>query len=120
METGGRMSLQEEIERDINQFFREIQNMPGQDQKKALKNLMDKYFHLTTATILFDASDYKLIKNHAGHLYTSRSWPKKMKTGFSREVEGADAVNISIVEATILHLNSKDCLKKVPKFDYEP
>jgi len=113
------VSLEKEIEQDISQFFREIKGMSSLDKKKTLSNLMDKYLHITTATILLDKQDFELIKGNAAKLYIDRAWPKNMKEGFSREIAGSDAVNISLMEATIMHLNYKDCLKKNPKFNYE-
>jgi hypothetical protein len=112
------MSLKKDIEDDISEFFRQTHKQSDQDKKKALMILFDKYIHLSTATELLTKYDFDMIKSNAIKLFTDRAWPKKFNNSY-QEVSGQEAPNFSLVESTISYLNSKDCLKKMPKFDYK-
>lgn len=113
------MGLTEELERDASQFFREIEKMSDEDKKTLLIKLLDKYAHISSSKLVLDKNDFVAIKSMASKLYMDRGWPKFFKQGFSREISGQDSVNISLIESTIIYLNSKDCLKRLPEFDYE-
>lgn len=110
--------LKDDLEQDIMRFFTEIEKMTVGDKKKTLINLFDKYLHLSTAGILFDKQDFDRIKGQATKLYLDRAWPKKFNNSYS-DISTSEAPNACMIEATIGYLNGKDCLKKLPKFNYK-
>ncbi len=112
------MSLKEDLEQDITQFFREIDDMLPEGKKKHLKLLFDKYCHISTSDVLFDKSDLDMIKSLAHSRWLDKAG--RAYLGKKRiEVSGGDIDVLRMVEGTIVYLNSKDCLKKLPKFDYK-
>jgi len=110
--------LKEELEQDISRFFNDIEKMTDGDKKKTLLNLFDKYIHLSSVTVLFNKQDFERIKGNGIALYNDRAWPKKFNNSYL-EISASEAPHMCWVEATIAYLNGKDCLKKLPKFDYK-
>lgn len=112
------VSLKQDLEHDIAQFLREMEKMLPEDQKKHLFMLVEKYCHITTSTMLLDKYDLDMIKSAAHSIWLDK--PARAYLGKNRrEVTSGDINVLRIVEGTIAHLNSKDCLKKLPKFDYK-
>ena len=112
------MSIEKDLEQDVGQFFQEIEKMLPEGKKKHLKILIDKYCHLLSTPIIFDKYDLDMIKDLALRQFidkTARVYMGKNR----REVTDRDIVTLRVVEATIGYLHSKDCLKKLPKFDYK-
>lgn len=110
------MGLHEQIDQDISQFFRDIENMLLEDQKKTLKNLLDKYCHLSTASVKWDRNHFDIIKGYAMKSFNNQAFPKKFNNSYA-EFSTQEAPNVCLIEATIDHLNAQDCLKKLPKFN---
>ena len=90
---------------------------PGQAVKKTLRLLMDKYVHLFSTPVLLDKHDFDMIKSHAHTFFVNSAFPKQIGST-RREVSNYEATTLSIIEGTISVLNSKECFKKLPKFDY--
>jgi len=108
--------LKDDLEQEINQFFREIHNMLPEGKKKALLLLFDKYMHLSTTPMKLDKGDFDAIKESGIQLFKDQGFPKAFNNSH-REISTYEAANFCLIEATISHLYSKDCLKKMPKFD---
>jgi hypothetical protein len=111
------MSLKQDLEADILQFFEQTEKLTVGDKRKALKILMEKYIHLSTADCLLDKHDFEMIKDHAHRFYINSAFPKKVGSN-RREISSYEANALAIIEGTIQVLNGKDCLKKLAKFDY--
>lgn len=111
------MSLQDQLEADIAAFFENIEKQLPEAKKRTLKLLIDKYAHLMSTPVLLDKHDFDMIKDHAHKFFVSSGFPKKLGSN-RREISGGEANILSIIEGTITVLNGKDCLKKLPKFDY--
>jgi hypothetical protein len=103
---------------DIHQFFRQIEGQLADGKRETLRLLVDKYIHLTRATVLLNKGDFDDIREMATKMYLDRKWPKKFKNS-NRSIVPTEATNMCIIEATIAHLNNLECLKKTPKIDYE-
>lgn len=110
------MGLKQQLEQDIAQFFRDIDDMLPEGKKKALELLIEKYCHLSSAPVKWDKSHFEMIKSHAITLFKDKAYPKKFNNSY-REFSTQEAPNVCLIEATISHLHSEDCLKKLPKFD---
>lgn len=112
------MNLKEQVETDI---FRALENLETQnknDQLETLRNLVDKYVHLSTAEHVLNDHDLREIIGSAKQMFASKTMPtfigpRKRKTAPDEEA------NLCVIEATIGALNKRDCLKKLPKFDYK-
>ena len=112
------MKLKEKLDVDIKAFFRDIEKMLPEGREKALRILIDKYCHLSSATVLFDKSDFDNIKSHATREFIDKAFPKKFRNSY-REITSGESANYCLIKSTISYLYSKDCLKKLPKFDIE-
>ena len=112
------MTQNEDLDRDIDQFFRQTKNMLPESKKEALRLLMDKYIFLNRAPTLFDRRDFEEIKEKATNKLIEKAWPKKIE-GDSGVISERNASLICLVEATIDHLEGEGCLKKHPKFKYK-
>ena len=112
--------LKQEMELDICNFFRQIDNQNFTDQKETLKLLLDKYCHITKSDYMMDMHDLRSITSSAVGKASSNSMNKCLESG-SRKVKLSqeEMIKIFIVESTIGHLNKKGCLKKMAKFDYK-
>ena len=111
------MGCNEDLESDINQFFKQIENQNISDSKVTLRILLDKYIHLNKAEYLMDKYDLNSIISAAKSVYASKTFPAYLGNSKSRVME-EEQKNLCLVEATVTHLNKKDCLKRLPKFNY--
>lgn len=111
------MSAKENLEADILAFFRQIENQSIDDQRQTLRLLIDKYIHLTTATMLMDKHDLEVIVSTAKGLMAQKTFPAFLGKN-KRRVGEDEQATICIIESTVSHLNKNDCLKRLPKFDY--
>ena len=112
------MTLKESVESDIRKFLNDIEDQSLDDKIRTLRLLMDKYIHLTTADLLLEKYDFEMIKSGAITLYTEKKWPKKLGK-YEDDIVGNEVPKVCLIESTITYLNSKDCLKKLPKFNYK-
>ena len=113
-------SIKKQLEADINDFFEQIDNQNLNDQKETLRLLLKKYAHLSNAEYLMDSHDLSMIVGGAKTKLTSMKLPQFLAAGsVNRKITPDEISNVCIVEATISHLNKKDCLKRLPKFDYK-
>ena len=110
-------NLKEQLNVDIKRFFEQIENQNTDDQAKTLRNLLDKYIHLSKADYLMDSHDLRNIIGSAKSLFAQKTFPMFLGEK-TRKVDPNDQPNLCVIEATIQHLNKNDCLKKLPKFDY--
>lgn len=108
--------LKQQLEVDIERFFDNIENQNHSDKKRTLKDLFDKYLHLTTSEYVMDSFDLNDIVSHAKTLISNERVP--IHLGFRRKkVDEDNLKHLCVVEATVMHLNSKGCLKRVATFD---
>jgi hypothetical protein len=111
------MSVRDTLDTDIINFFENIESQDINDRRQTLRNLMDKYIHLTKATLLMDKHDLEVIISGAKSLMAGKTFPVVLGDN-KRRVHENEQVTLCIVESTVSHLNKKDCLKRLPKFDY--
>lgn len=111
------MGITDKLEADMNEFFENIEKQTPEGKKKTLKLLIDKYAHLMSTPIMLDKHDYDMIRDQAQRFFINSAFPKYLGDK-KREVSSHEANVLSVAEATISVLNSKDCFKKLPKFDY--
>jgi hypothetical protein len=110
--------IKDELEMDIINFFQHIENQDINTQKQTLRNLFDKYIHLTRSTYMMDSHDLRQIISNAKSLFSKESAVIYLKSGsISRKVQQDELANLFVIESTISHLSKKECLKKLPKFD---
>jgi len=112
------MSIKNELEVDIKRFFEQIETQDSNDKKETLRLLMDKYIHLSKSNYIMDNHDLNTIMSNAKNLFVQKTFPAflgKRKV----QVSQGEQSNLCVIEATIGHLNKKDCLKRMPKFDYK-
>ena len=108
--------LKEQLEVDILRFLENIETQNTSDKIQTLRHLFDKYLHLSQAELLLDAHDLSIIINDAKNRFAIQSVPVHL--GVTRRPVGPmDLPNLCVIEATVGHLNKKDCLKKMAKFD---
>ena len=112
------MSIEEDLKIDIINFFSHIENQSPNDKRETLKILMDKYIHLSKATYLMDHYDLQAIIERAKSVFSKKTFPCYLGYKSYRVYEN-DQSNLCVIEAVITHLNSKECLSKIPKFNYK-
>lgn len=111
-------SIKEELEHDVVAFFEQIENQDINAQRQTLRNLMDKYIHLTKSTHIMDSHDLREIISDAKSRFVRESAVVYLKSGsLTRRVQQDELANLFVIESTVAHLNKKDCLKKLAKFE---
>ena len=114
------MGINDNLRQDIIDFFDNIEGMESNDQVKTLENLINKYAHLNSTTLLLDHRDLQRIIGMSKELMSNSNLKKSFRTSTgNRIVQYEEARILQIICATISFLNSKDCLKKIPKFNYK-
>lgn len=108
--------LKEQLEVDILRFLENIETQNFSDKVQTLRHLFDKHLHLNKAEHLMDAHDLFTIISNAKNLFATQKVPIRLGVT-KRQVGVADISSLCLVEATVAHLNKKDCLKKMVKFD---
>ena len=111
------MSVKDTLDSDIINFFEHIDNQNVNDRRQTLRQLMDKYIHLTKAELLMDKHDLEVIISNAKTLMAQSAFPVSLGNS-KRRVHENEQVALCLIESTVSHLNKKDCLKRLPKFDY--
>jgi hypothetical protein len=110
--------IKEQVEHDILRFFENIENQNRNAQRETLRNLLDKYVHLSTSDYLMDSADLREILGSAKGKFANDNAVIYLKSGVgNRKVLPHELANLFVIEATIGHLNKKGCLKKLAKFD---
>lgn len=110
------MSIKQQLESDIDEFFRNSDKQLPEGRKKSLILLFDKYMHITSDPVKFIKRDFEMIKSHAIDMFKDSHFPKDFNNSYSK-ISTDEAANFCLVVATISYLQSKDCLKKLPIFD---
>jgi hypothetical protein len=105
------------LDSDIIRFFKDIENQSDSDKIQTLRNLMDKYIHLSKADHMMDKVDFNNIIGLAKKGIVDIALPAKLGKSDIPVLE-TEIPNLCIIEATIGFLNKNGCLKKLPKFDY--
>lgn len=109
-------NLKEQMEVDILRFLENIESQSQNSKLETLRNLFDKYIHLSTCDLMMDTHDLNSIINDAKSRFSNNKMPIHLGKN-KRIVTQTELPNLCIIEATIGHLSKKDCLKKSPKFD---
>lgn len=107
----------EDLQKDIKQFFKTIEDYLPEDKEKLLYMLVEKYATITSMPVLFNKDDLDMIKSYSSKFLIDTNLPKVLGKN-RRPVDGSENRVLAIVEGTITHLEAKGCLKKLPKFDY--
>lgn len=110
-------SIKEELEHDVRVFFELIENQDINAQRQTLRNLMDKYIHLTKSEYIMDSHDLREIISDAKTRFSREKAVIYLDSGsLTRRVQQDELANLFVIESTVTHLNKKDCLKKLAKF----
>lgn len=110
-------SIKEQLEVDIVRFFEQIENQDINSQRQTLRNLLDKYIHLSTSDYVMDSNDLREILGTAKSNFANEKAIIDLKSGaMYRRVQQGELANFFVIEATIKHLNKKECLKRLAKF----
>lgn len=108
--------LKEQLDIDILRFLENIESQNVSDRIQTLRHMFDKYIHLSKAEHMMDAHDLSMIINDAKNIFATQTMPIYLGST-KRLVNAVDLPNLCLTEAVIAHLNKKDCLKKMVKFD---
>lgn len=111
------MDIKQQLELDIINFFKQIDTQNNVDQKETLKNLMNKYIHLTKADFMMEKYDLEVIVSNAKNLMANKTFPVYLGSN-KRKVFEDEQTSLCIIESTVTYLNKNECLKKLPRFDY--
>ena len=112
------MKRKQNLESDILNFFEDIENQSQSDKIITLRLLLDKYVHLSKSDYMMDKIDFNEIVGNAKRLIVEKTLPVKIGKNESTISEG-EIANLCVIEATVMSLNKKGCLKKLAKFDYK-
>lgn len=112
------MKESEKLNCDILNFFKEIENQSPSDRIISLRLLLDKYIHMTKCDFMMDRIDFNEIVSNAKKIMAEKTMPVKIGKSDSPIFE-TEMVSLCIIESTIMSLNKRGCLKKIPKFEYK-
>jgi hypothetical protein len=112
------MSLKEEIELDILDFFKSIDVSGTNDRKEKLRMLLSKYAQLSSSELAMDDTDLRSIITGAMYSMSNRTLPMFLGEN-GKQVAQEHQQIVCIIESTVSQLNKKDCLKRLPKFDFK-
>lgn len=112
------MSLKDQIEGDISNFFANIENLGVNDQKETLRILLSKYAQLSSSDFLLDKNNLDQIIDNAKTLMSNKTMPMFLGEK-KRRIPEHEQATVCLIESTISQLNKNDCLKRLPKFDYK-
>ena len=111
------MSIKREIELEIEAYLIGSEGQSFKDNTKALLELFNKHLDIFSTPVLLDKSDFDMIKSHAHTFMVNSQFPKCV--GIKREkIDHNEANILAIIEGTIIVLNNKHFLRKLPKFYY--
>jgi len=108
--------LKKQLDVDILRFFDNISTQDRADKIKSLRDLFDKYIHLSTCSHNFDHNDLNHIISGAKKIFAEARMPIHLGKN-KRLVNQTELPNLCVIESTISYLNKNDCLKRLPKFD---
>ena len=108
----------EQLEQDIKEALVNIEKQLPEHQVKTLMLVFQKHLNLNQGTMLLDKGDFDMIRSFAHKEFLDKAFPKYVGSN-RREISHTEANMLCIIEATISYLYSKDCLNKLPKFDYK-
>lgn len=112
------MERKQNLESDILNFFKDIENQNESDKIVTLRLLLDKYIHLSKSDYMMDKMDFNEIVGNAKRLIVEKALPVKLGKSESPISEN-EVANLCVIESTVMALNKKGCLKKIAKFDYK-
>jgi hypothetical protein len=109
------VGIKESVDQDINAFFDQIEGQSLSDKKQSLRNLMEKYIHLTTSEYNMDEQDLRKIVDRAKSIMSNKTMPVYLGQK-ATEVKQEDLMPMCVIESSVEYFNSKECLKRRPKF----
>ena len=112
------MRPEKDLDIDIYTFFEQIESQNRNDRMKTLRLLMDKYIHINKSDYLMDIHDLNTIVSNAKRIFVDKTMPMFLGEK-KRLVHQSEQGHLCMIEATIGHLNKTQCLKKLPKFNYQ-
>lgn len=109
------MGIKENVDQDINAFFDQIEGQSSSDKKQSLRNLMEKYIHLTTSEYHMDERDLRKIIDRAKSIMSNKTMPVYLGQK-AAEIKQEELMPMCVIESSVEYFNSKECLKRRPKF----
>jgi len=103
------------IEDEIKQMLQQIESQEDFDKIQTVKNLLDKYIHLSKSDFLIDFHDFNYIISHSKLMAGNDTFPIYLEPN-GREINNNLIPAYCIINSTIGFLNSKECLRKLPRF----
>ena len=114
------MGLNDNVSKDVIETLENLETQYHTDKIQTLTLLLEKYIHKNKAVHLMDNHDLNNIVSLAKNRMANTSFPKFLKLGsLTKQVPQNNQVHICLIEATIEHVNKLECLKRLPKFDYQ-
>jgi hypothetical protein len=111
------VGFSEDIEKDVMDFYNEMDDMSRLEKIQKLRSLLEKYSRKSSSDHIMNISDLNDIVGYAKSIYAQKTFPAFL--GYEKKkIEQHKQANLCVIESTIRYLNQKDCLKKMPKFDY--
>lgn len=111
-----KQDIEEQLNSDILKFFRNIEKQTRGDQIQTLRNMLNKYLHITQTDYVMDEKDFNKIISSAKNNFSQNNLKIYLGERKVPVIQG-DLPNLCVIESTIGHLNHIGCLKKLPKFD---
>lgn len=109
------MSDPDQIEKDLREYLEKEPNLSRGDRLTYLKTIFHKHLEINKLEHLITYQDVFLILGEARQQFIRLKTP----VNITRKIlDSHEAVHIALMEAFILHLNSKKLLRKLIKFDF--
>ncbi len=105
---------EEEVEQDIGTFLARHESMTMSDRRELLRAMFKKHILINEGELILSKYDFDMILGTAKNAFSRERIPQKIG---DKDFYSAEAAQLFLIEAVFSVLNSKDALKKLPKFD---
>ena len=111
------MSMELDILSDVRKALEEMEGQNHRDKIETLSLLIKKYAHFGSCELLIGEEELNETISGAISLVANRTFPVFL--GFKKvKVRQEDQVKLCLLESFVSVLNKRNCLKKVPRFNY--
>lgn len=106
------------VEEDILEFLSKVDGLRFEDRKALLTLLVNKHVVLSSAPLIMGYEDLELILSMARNIYVATPAPLFIpdRKGDGVELSTAQFNQYCLIESVVSFLNSKDGIKRLPKF----
>ena len=108
--------LKSQVDSDVINFFKQIEHQNDNDRMETLRNLLNKYIHLSRCSYMMGMPELNEIISRSAEKMAQLTFPIHLGPNKSQVLQEHQHV-FAIAESTVDFLHNRECLKKNPIFD---